>query len=98
MNTIDVCRKKHIPIRMCVVCRKRLPKSGLLKMVRTGDGKIFPDRQECLPGKGIYLCPETDCLDRFINHKKFRKAYYSLLSDEALTSLAQLREKFEGKE
>ena len=98
MNTTDANRKKHIPMRMCVVCRKKLPKSGLVRMIKSGDGKIFPDKQECLPGKGIYLCPETDCLNMFLGHKKFRKTYWSLLSEEALKSLARLREKFEGKE
>lgn len=97
MNTTDARREKHIPLRMCVVCRKMLPKSGLIRLIRTG-GKIFSDKQESLSGKGIYLCPVTDCLNMFLNHKKFRKTYLSLLSDEALKSLAQLKEKFEGKE
>ncbi len=50
-------RGKHVPIRMCVVCRRRRPKHELLRILRTPEGFIldFGGKQ---PGRGAYVCPD----------------------------------------
>ncbi len=53
----------HIPLRMCIACRKRRPKSELLRMVSI-KGEIFFDERQKLPGRGAYICPSLACLHR----------------------------------
>ena len=51
------------PVRMCVGCRGRENKSELLRIVaRDGVGVVDP--AQTLPGRGVYLHPSRDCLDR----------------------------------
>jgi predicted RNA-binding protein YlxR (DUF448 family) len=52
---------KHVPLRMCVACRKRRPKGELLRVVLT-EGGFLLDPTGKLPGRGAYVCPDSpDC-------------------------------------
>lgn len=48
--------KKHVPIRNCVICKTKLPKKELLRLVRTADGKVSVDTSGRMNGRGCYLC------------------------------------------
>jgi predicted RNA-binding protein YlxR (DUF448 family) len=63
----DETRKgKHVPIRMCVVCRERRPKAELARYVRTGkDRQPLPDPDQRMPGRGLYVCEKEGCRKRF---------------------------------
>ena len=64
------------PLRMCVICRKRLPKKELLRMVRrikgSGTAIIPTDGTPCLvedydqtaSGRGWYICREPRCKEK----------------------------------
>jgi predicted RNA-binding protein YlxR (DUF448 family) len=55
---------KHIPVRMCVMCRKRLPKASLDRFV-TCEGTALADPRQNLPGRGSYCCSSPECKKRF---------------------------------
>ena len=65
--------EKHIPMRRCVGCMKSRPQN---EMIRIGirDGKLTADPDRGLPGRGIYLCPEEECLKRAVKRKSFSRA------------------------
>ncbi|WP_141674224.1 YlxR family protein [Dissulfuribacter thermophilus] len=44
---------------MCVVCRKRMPKDNLLRLVMIS-GKMVEDRQCKLQGRGTYVCKDCE--------------------------------------
>src|SRR6266702_3371239 len=50
-------------IRTCVGCGTRAAKSDLLRVVAV-DGEIVVDPGARRPGRGAYLHPSTDCLER----------------------------------
>ena len=53
-------RKKHIPQRMCVVCRESQAKKTLIRLVRTPDGVLVdPGGKE--PGRGAYIHLDSVC-------------------------------------
>ena len=59
--------KKHIPIRMCVICRERFPKQDLARFVclgRQSRGVVY-DRANILPGRGFYVCTKEACGEKF---------------------------------
>lgn len=59
-------QEKHIPLRMCAICRESKPKSELSRYVRTGKGQPhIPDPDKNKPGRGIYLCHREECKQRF---------------------------------
>jgi len=40
---------------MCIVCKRRFPKSELLRLVENS-GTVFVDDLKRLPGRGAYVC------------------------------------------
>ncbi len=50
------------PVRMCVFCRRRYPKGGLVRFVAEGDG-VRVDEKMNLPGRGAYCCRNEKCLN-----------------------------------
>ncbi|MDR1686212.1 MAG: YlxR family protein [Desulfovibrio sp.] len=64
----------HIPMRMCVVCKKRRPKSELLRYTRAADGAApVPDVAQKAPGRGVYHCPDAQCGEAFAQRGAKRK-------------------------
>lgn len=66
---------KAVPLRMCVVCRRRLPKAELLRHVRRpasseaeagqDGGAWMADAAQLARGRGCYLCSDPQCQDKF---------------------------------
>jgi len=56
---------KHIPLRTCLVCRRRLEKQELHRFIRDGNGFLLYDAGKSLPGRGFYLCRRGDCLEKY---------------------------------
>lgn len=52
----------HVPQRTCVGCRRTRPRPELLRLAATRDTVRFDARQR-LPGRGAYVCPDSDCVD-----------------------------------
>jgi predicted RNA-binding protein YlxR (DUF448 family) len=50
-------------IRTCVGCGTRAAKSDLLRVVAV-DGEVVADPTARRPGRGAYLHPSQDCLER----------------------------------
>ena len=55
---------KHNPQRSCAVCRAKSDKSGLIRIVRSPEGRAVVDAMKKLPGRGAYICPDRDCIER----------------------------------
>lgn len=56
--------QKKVPLRMCVGCRQMLPKKELLRIVRTPEGEVKADKTGRAPGRGAYICKNTECLEK----------------------------------
>lgn len=55
----------HIPLRMCVVCRKHLPVSELIRITydKETDSPV-PDEESKNSGRGAYICRDAQCLKK----------------------------------
>ncbi len=65
----------HTPtsVRTCVGCRVRDERSGLVR-VKVSDGRLTVDEHGRLPGRGAWLHPRTDCLDKALQRRAFARA------------------------
>jgi predicted RNA-binding protein YlxR (DUF448 family) len=54
--------KKKEPMRMCVACRQMNPKKSMIRIVRTGEREVSADPTGKMPGKGAYICKDSECL------------------------------------
>jgi predicted RNA-binding protein YlxR (DUF448 family) len=57
-----------------VGCKRREVKSGLLRLVVEGD-MIVPDIRGRLPGRGAYLHPDLECLERAEGRRAFPRVF-----------------------
>ena len=57
-------KTRKIPLRTCVVTKEALPKSELLRIVRTPDGKVLPDLSGKLNGRGAYIKKDINVLEK----------------------------------
>ena len=65
-------KSKHIPERMCVSCRLMKDKKSLIRIVNTSDGVII-DKSGKLQGRGVYICPCKQCVEKALKNKSFAK-------------------------
>ena len=58
--------QKKIPMRQCLGCREMKPKRELIRAVKSPDGEVSLDFKGKMPGRGAYLCPNSECLKKAI--------------------------------
>ena len=60
---------KKIPMRSCVVTHEKLPKSELVRVVRTPDGGVIVDLTGKANGRGAYLKRDLSVFDKACSSK-----------------------------
>lgn len=80
---------KKIPMRMCVGCQEMKPKKQLIRVVRTPEEKIEIDPTGKRSGRGVYICPGPDCLNKALKGKRIEKALQRPISRELVDNLKQ---------
>ena len=63
---------KHTPERMCIACRKMIPKNELIRIVKKDSEVIFDEKQKVL-SRGIYLCKSEECIKQAEKKKAFER-------------------------
>jgi uncharacterized protein len=63
------------PLRQCCICRKVQPKDKLMRLVKPQTGITFYDHSAKMNGRGIYICPETRCLDKTLKGKNSQQSF-----------------------
>lgn len=78
---------KKIPMRQCTGCREMKPKRELIRVVKSPDGDISLDFKGKKPGRGAYVCPDTECLKRVKKSKALNRAFDTVIPDEIYDEL-----------
>ena len=60
---------KKVPLRQCLGCREMMPKSELIRIVRSNDGQFAVDATGKLNGRGAYICKKA------VGSKALEKAF-----------------------
>ena len=66
--------QRKIPQRQCMGCRERKDKRDLIRVVRLTDGTVNLDFSGKLNGRGAYICPKTDCLQKARKSKALERS------------------------
>ena len=75
-------RRKHVPQRTCVGCRKIRPKRELVRIVRAPNQGVKIDESGKASGRGAYLCRERQCWEKALSEKRLEYALKTGLSKE----------------
>ncbi len=81
--------KKHIPLRMCMVCREMKPKTKLIRFINA-DGKVVVDETMKQQVRGAYMCNSPECAK---NLRK-RRCLERFFKGESLEAYEQIEKMF----
>lgn len=65
---------KKIPMRQCLGCKELKSKKELIRVVRNSEGQVSLDLVGKKPGKGAYICKDTECFRKARKSKSFERA------------------------
>lgn len=85
-------RVKHVPQRTCVACKKTEAKRGLVRLVRTPEGRVIVDERGKANGRGAYLCRDRACWEIGLNRQALARALKTTISDEDRAALVAYME------
>lgn len=74
---------------MCIACREGRPKKELVRIVASENG-LCPDETGKANGRGAYLCPNVDCLDKARKTKAFERALETAMNEDAYNAIKRV--------
>lgn len=83
----------HIPIRQCVVCRRKRNKRSLVRIVKSAHSGILVDDRQVLPGRGLYVCRTAECFQEFRNKNMLKTIWNCTVLPDFYTDLAMTLKK-----
>ena len=81
-----MAKSVRIPERMCILCRRMMPKRELLRIVSDGD-TLKVDLTGKANGRGAYICTDEACLAKIKSAKVVRKVFGGKADEAFLQSL-----------
>ena len=86
---------KKIPNRTCIGCNTQKPKKELIRIVKNTQGEIKIDKTGKLPGRGAYICNNSECLEKAVRSKRLEKSFEMKIEDVVYEQLRNTIEKQE---
>lgn len=80
-------KEKKIPLRMCTGCGEHKPKRELIRVVKSPEGEISLDLTGRKPGRGAYICPKTECLQKARKSRRLEHAFSCRIPDEVYDAM-----------
>ena len=68
-------QQRKIPLRKCTGCGEMKPKRELVRVVRSPEGEINLDTTGKMAGRGAYVCPNAQCLQKARKARRLEKAF-----------------------
>lgn len=82
-------RIKKIPQRKCVGCNEMKSKKELLRIVRSPNGEVSLDPTGKKNGRGVYVCPQRECIIKAVKEKRLEKALERPIGEEVYLKLLE---------
>ena len=80
---------KKIPQRRCVGCNNMKDKKELIRVVRSAEGEVSIDKVGKKPGRGAYVCPTSECINKAVKEKRLEKALDVSIGTEVYEKLLE---------
>lgn len=86
---------KKIPNRTCIGCNTQKTKKELIRIVKNAQGEIKIDKTGKLPGRGAYICNNSECLEKAVRSKRLEKSFEMKIEEDIYEQLRNTIEKQE---
>ena len=81
--------QKKTPQRQCMGCRERKNKRDMIRVVRTTEGAVSLDFSGKLNGRGAYVCPDPECLQKARKTRSLDRCLEVEIPEEVYNRLAR---------
>ena len=88
---------KKIPVRRCVGCQEMKGEKEMIRVIRTPEGDFLLDATGKKNGRGAYLCPSRECLDKARKNKGLERSFKQAIPKEVYEALEKEMEDIDGK-
>ncbi len=78
---------KKIPLRQCIGCGESKNKKEMIRILRTPEGEFTLDATGRKNGRGAYLCPSKECLQKAIKGKGLERSFKMAIPKEVYETL-----------
>lgn len=81
-------KNAYVPIRKCICCQKKLPKSELVRIVKKGED-FFSDRPGTMNGRGAYVCRSSECISVLEKRNAVARAFRTKVTGTQYQTLTE---------
>ena len=79
-------------LRMCSVCRVRVDKRSMIRVVKDNQGTIAVDLSGKADGRGAYICQSNLCIDKCIKIKSLNKSFRGQVHSQVYDDIIGLKQ------
>ena len=80
---------KKIPMRQCCGCREMKTKKEMIRVLRTPEQEICLDATGRKNGRGAYICPSMECLNKAIKNRGIERSLNVSIPQEVIDLLTE---------
>ena len=80
---------KKVPMRRCVGCDEMKSKREMIRIIKTPEGEIVLDAGGRKNGRGAYICPNSDCLEKARRSKGLERSLKTAIPEEIYKQLTE---------
>ncbi|NBH73617.1 YlxR family protein [Clostridiaceae bacterium] len=78
---------KRIPQRQCIGCGEMKSKKEMIRVLKTPEGEFTLDATGRKNGRGAYLCPSMECLQKAVKGKGLERSFKMAIPKEVYETL-----------
>lgn len=79
--------KNKTPLRQCTGCREMKSKKEMIRVLKTPEDEIVLDTTGRKNGRGAYVCPSIECLDKAIRNHGIERSLKTSVPEEVYEDL-----------
>ena len=83
-------QQKKVPMRKCIGCNESKTKKELVRFVRSPEGDISLDLVGKKSGRGVYICPDTECLKKARKARRLERIFETAVPDSVYEEAERL--------
>ncbi len=90
-------KQKKIPKRLCTGCKEQKEKRELVRIVKSPEGEISLDLTSKKPGRGAYICPSAQCLQKAKKSRALERVFQCRIPDEVWADLEEAFKQYDAE-
>ena len=90
--------KNKIPMRQCTGCREMKSKKEMIRVLKTPEDEIVLDTTGRKNGRGAYVCPSIERLDKAIRNHGIERSLKTSVPEEVYEDLKKELSKIEKQQ